>query len=835
MSDTHRSEAQASDVLTETLEQAIDGVVTIDHTNNVIFMNAAAEKLWGYRRDEVLGKNVKMLVPEEHQAEHDNYVNKNRNTGIDKIVGTSRDIHLVRRNGTRIWANLSLSKVRAGDKIHYTAFIKDISREYESREIINQTLEQALDAVVGIDYNNHVTFMNVAAEKLWGYSRTEIIGRNVKILVPPEHQPHHDRYINNNRTTGVDKIVGTSREIQIVRKDGERIWAELSLSKIRIGKHIHYTAFIKDISAKREVRETIGQTLEQAIDSVITIDKNNNVTFMNAAAEKLWGYTRTEVLGRNVKMLVPKEHQAYHDHYVNSNRKTGIDKIVGTSREVRLVNKQGTEFWVNLSLSRLKVGKDIHYTAFVKDITEERENREIINQTFEQAIDGVVTIDEENCVTFMNAAAEKLWGYTRAEVLGRNVKMLVPLEHRKDHDFYIAQNKKTGIDKIVGSVRQLRLTRKDGTQVRCGLSLSRIKVGRKTLYTAFVRDMDNEVKQLRNLEILSFVANESRNAVVVTNALSNVEYVNKGFSQLTGYTLEDMQGQAPERILQGERTQYTTLKRIHAAIENSQPLHDEILYYRKDGTAYWAALSMNPIFDEDGQLERIISIQTDITDTKSSSLRSRAYIDAIRESHVVMEWNPEGKLSEINDVLKPIMETTPRHALGLEKLLSAHELTSLNSGRSLSKEITLGADLVLKAEFLPIFSYLGELSRYLLLGTDITSTKTSLTRSIKVIEGMLLKINQVASDITNIAEQTRLLSLNASIEAGRAGPSGRGFEIVAAEVRNLAQTAALSAKEIATLVDNAHKKIDALQNGEPESAPTPEEAQSLVSAPAETA
>ena len=118
----------------QALEQAIDAVVTIDPENKIVFFNGAAERLWGLNRSEVLGQNVKVLVPPHLQSQHDGLVNANRNGAEDKIVGTSRDIELERRDGTKIWVNLALSRVKSGSKLYYTAFVKDVSAEREARE-----------------------------------------------------------------------------------------------------------------------------------------------------------------------------------------------------------------------------------------------------------------------------------------------------------------------------------------------------------------------------------------------------------------------------------------------------------------------------------------------------------------------------------------------------------------------------------------------------------------------------------------------------------------------------------------------------------------------------
>jgi methyl-accepting chemotaxis protein len=234
-------------------------------------------------------------VPQAIQGSHDGLVNAIRRTGQDKIVGTSREVCIERRDGRQVWASLSLSKVQTGEDIIYTAFVRDITREREAHEIINQTLEQATDAVVTIDADNNVTFFNAAAERLWGYGRAEVLGHNVKLLVPQAIQGQHDGFVNANRNGGQDKIVGTSREVRIERKDGSQCWALLSLSKVRLEGRIAYTAFLKDVTAEREARDATNHAMGAVLNSstqigqiVSVIDEiasQTNLLSLNASIE----------------------------------------------------------------------------------------------------------------------------------------------------------------------------------------------------------------------------------------------------------------------------------------------------------------------------------------------------------------------------------------------------------------------------------------------------------------------------------------------------------------------------------------------------------------------
>lgn len=729
-------------IFSETISQAIDAIVIIDEHNNIQFVNAAAEKLWGYSDFEMLGQNVKMLVPAAIQAQHDSFIEANRSTGQNKIVGTSREVEVHRKDGSIRWGSLALNKIEVKGKILYSAYVRDITAERDIRETVDQTLEQALDAVVTIDENNIVQFFNAAAEQLWGYKRSEVLGRNVKMLVPKIHQTNHDNYVNANRTTGQDKIVGTSREVQVERKDGSTLWAQLSLSKINLSGRIRYTAFVKDITAEKEQRTIIDQTLEQALDAVITIDEHNIVQFFNTAAEKLWGYKREQVLGQNVKMLVPKLIQADHDEYVNANRRTGVDKIVGKARDVKIERADGSEVWGNLSLSKIELDDRILYTAFVKDITVERELREIVDQSLEQALDAVVRIDENNNVQFYNKAAEEFWGYKREEVLGNNVKMLVPREIQANHDSLVNANRTTGQDKIVGTARELLVERKDGSKIWGSLALSKIRVGDKILYTAFVRNIDAEVKQRRMVELLSLVANETDNSVVITDSEGKTEYVNRGFTKLTGFTDDDILGKKPGEILQGPETDPQTKRDIHNALAEARPIYTEILNYAKDGTKYWISLAINPVFDAAGKVKQFVSIQANVTDTKLKALEFTYKLDAISRANLVAEFDTNGRLEECNELFNNALGLAGNNQqLDWKGLLHSDYVNSqqfvsfmdkMQQGHFVSDDFKFahngGHVAWFNGSFNPIKNTSGEITKIVFFGTDVTARKDGIEK-----------------------------------------------------------------------------------------------------------
>lgn len=559
-------------------------------------------------------------------------------------------------------------------------------------------------------------------------------------------------------------------------------------------------------AASTDVSTDLRALLDQVVDAVVTIDGRNNVVYMNPAAERLWGWSGAEVLGRNVSMLVPRAMQSRHDGFVDHHRRTGQNKIVGTSRAVQMERRDGSVIWVSLSLSKVDLpGGEQGYTAFVRDVTAERNAQETINQTLEQALDAVVCIDEKNNVTFFNAAAERLWGYARDEVVGRNVKMLVPAEMQAHHDGYVNRHRETGQDRIVGTSREIRVPRKDGSWVWGSLSLSRVKLSNgHQVYTAFIRNVDEEVRRREQFKLLSLVADETDNSVIITDADRRIEFVNGGFERMTGYAAGEVIGRKPGDFLQGPLTDRATIERIREALREGVPSYTEILNYHKDGTPYWVSLAINPVHNAAGEVERFISIQANVTETKQASLKFDSKIRTISATNVLAEWSMAGA---------PISGATAP----LSGILPAEAVQRVAAGEAVRREVPFPDETGAKRWLDAIFScqrrFDGSAESILMCGADVSARRRAVQETeVAVAEAVesSRRIAQISATIQGIAGQTNLLALNATIEAARAGEAGRGFSVVAQEVKDLAGRAREAAQEIDTLVGETTRRIQAL-------------------------
>jgi PAS domain S-box-containing protein len=225
-------------------------------------------------------------------------------------------------------------------------------------------------AAVAVDESDRIVFFNDGAALIWGLSADEVIGRDLAVLLPPALSPHHSIYTFRHRETSINRIVGGTRVVEIERTDGEHVTVRLSLSSYETGRGRGYFAIAFDITDDQAQRTLTEQTIENAVDAVVVIDGGNCIRWFNRSAENLWRFQRREVLGKNVKILVPPEIRPMHDAMIAANRVTGVGKIVGSAREVEMVRADGERFIASLALSRIQLGVEVYYAAFVRDVTE---------------------------------------------------------------------------------------------------------------------------------------------------------------------------------------------------------------------------------------------------------------------------------------------------------------------------------------------------------------------------------------------------------------------------------------------------------------------------------
>jgi methyl-accepting chemotaxis protein len=271
-------------------------------------------------------------------------------------------------------------------------------------------------------------------------------------------------------------------------------------------------------------------------------------------------------------------------------------------------------------------------------------------------------------------------------------------------------------------------------------------------------------------------------------------------------------------MLQGPNTNQTTVADIRQRLKNHEAFYDEIMNYDKQKRPYWISLSINPVFNSAGELERFISIQANITETKEKAMESEVKMDAIMRSNLYVEWDTQGTVVTYNDLFAQFLQDrgTDYASFSLHRIIDAHDIDDLLRGSSIQRDVSIqlayGDSVVISANIQPVRNHENRINRIIMYATDNTQRRVAIDQSTQLMSAVLNDIKNVADEISQISAQTNLLSLNATIESARAGEAGRGFAVVASEVRELAKRTEESTMEIHTLVTGTRGKIEDLSS-----------------------
>jgi PAS domain S-box-containing protein len=250
------------------IDSAVDGIIVIDAKGHIEAFNRGAERLFGYPAAEVIGRNVNMLMPSPDHEAHDGYLSQYLDTGAAKIIGVGRQVTGRRRDGTTLPLHLSVGEMSIQGERRFTGMLHDLSDRVRLDEELRASearwrsvIDSAVDGIVVIDAHGRIESFNPAAERLFGYEEREVVGRNVNVLMPSPYHEEHDTYLTRHLATGVQKIIGTGREVTGLRRDGTTFPLHLSVGKMTVDGAQRFTGILHDLSARVRIEK---QLVEQS-------------------------------------------------------------------------------------------------------------------------------------------------------------------------------------------------------------------------------------------------------------------------------------------------------------------------------------------------------------------------------------------------------------------------------------------------------------------------------------------------------------------------------------------------------------------------------------------
>jgi two-component system, LuxR family, sensor kinase FixL len=339
--------------------------------------------------------------------------------------------------------------------------------------------------------------------------------------------------------------------------------------------------------------------IESAVDGIIVIDERGRLEAFNPAAQRLFGYTEDEVLGRNVNVLMASPYHEEHDGYLARYLETGEKKIIGIGREVTGRRRDGSTFPLHLSVGEMLLPGGRKFTGILHDLTERvsLENRLRASEArwravVESAVDAIIVIDAHGCIEAFNPAAERLFGYTEPEVVGRNVNMLMPSPYHEQHDDYLERYQRTGIHRIIGTGREVTGLRRDGTTFPLQLSVGETSVAGERKFTGILHDLSARVEIETRLREQEALARLGEMAAVLAHEIKNPLAAVRGAIQVIGTRLPTDSKDA------------VIVKEIVSRIDSLNELMKDLLLFARPPRPHLIPLQIRPLLSSTAALLR---------------------------------------------------------------------------------------------------------------------------------------------------------------------------------------------------------------------------------------
>ncbi|MES2634621.1 MAG: PAS domain S-box protein [Pseudomonadota bacterium] len=243
---------------------------------------------------------------------------------------------------------------------------------------LSDLLESTPDAIVMVNARGLIVLVNSQAEKLFGYSRDELLHQPVETLLPNRFREKHVGYRDGYTAQPHRRTMGAGLELYGLRKDGQQFPVEISLSPLKTEAGTLVMSAVRDVSGRHRAEKQFRELLESAPDAMVIVNSAGEIVLVNSQAETLFGYSREQLLGQKIEMLVPSHSRARHPAHRSSFFSQPRVRAMGAGLELNGLRADGSEFPVEISLSPLETAEGLFVSSAIRDVTERKR--------FEQAL-----------------------------------------------------------------------------------------------------------------------------------------------------------------------------------------------------------------------------------------------------------------------------------------------------------------------------------------------------------------------------------------------------------------------------------------------------------------
>jgi len=626
--------------LVAAVEQVADGVVITDTAGNIQYVNPAFTAMTGYAIQEAVGQHTRILKSGRHsQAFYQELWNTIRSGRVWHGELINR-----RKDGTFYPEEMRITPVRDtnGEVVSYIAIKHDVTERRaaeDTRRFLAAIVESSEDAIIASTPAGVIRTWNGGAEAIFGYSAGYAIGKHVSMLMAPGHLPELTYF-----TEQVSKGVTVSQyESLCLRQDGSEFHVSVTGSPIMnsAGEVVALSAVLRDISERHKAEQAqalLASIVESSDDAIKAVTLDGTLVSWNRGAERLFGYSSEEIVGKDVAMLVPFGHR---DELTQNLATIGKGCAVSPFDTVRQC-KDGRAIDVSLLMSPIRnpAGEIVGASAIARDIGQRlraerklRESDELFRGVFEHAPFGMCVTGLNGRFLQVNAAYCRMLGYSEHELLA---KAWMELVHPDDLEPHLRRRQQL-CDEPHGCVdAEIRHMHRNGSVVwgRVRVSLVRDHCGSPLYFVVHVEDITQRRRAEEALceseDRFRVMADSCPTLLWVTNAEGGAQFINRTYREFCGTTLEQVEGGKWRLLIHPEDAPEYAAAFERAVVQHT-PFRAEARIRRADGE--WRLIGSNaePRLSTGGAYLGHIGLSADITDRKQAEQALRASEEKFRQ------------------------------------------------------------------------------------------------------------------------------------------------------------------------------------------------------------
>lgn len=538
------------------------------------------------------------------------------------LLGNSMrfDLELEKDGRVRIYDTLKHPIIVNNEITGVQNIVRDITSEVHYYETVQRQakklstiFESITDAFFTLDRDWNFTYINSEAARLLTLDRKCHLGENVWKIFPDE--------VNGEFYQQCHRSIATGKAVHFEAYcEGSGMWAEVKAFPSEEGLSVYFNDVTEKVKARQEL-EKLSLVASKITHGVIIMNADGLTEWVNEGFTGLTGFSLSEMMGRKPGDLLQGEET---DKATVQHISEVLKQAVPFSTKIIYYKKSGEKLWFSMDITPIfdDTGKLIRFITIQKDITERVKAQQEIKKlslVASNTTNGVIITDRERRIEWVNKGFEALTGFRLEEAVGRTPSELLHNPNTDEKTYESAKDKMISGEPVSFEIQN---SKKDGEQIWLSVQVNPIHDvnGETTGFITIQTDITASRKSLQELKKLSLVASKANNGVLVTDKEWRIEWVNEGFTRLTGYRMEEAIGRKPSEFLHNNRTYHNAFTSLEGKLMNGDPVSFEILNTKKSGEEVWLSVEVSPVLDESGEVIRYIEVQTDITALKRSEL-----------------------------------------------------------------------------------------------------------------------------------------------------------------------------------------------------------------------